>query len=534
MVAASLAAFFRRPLCCLTLLWAAGIIAAAHLSMAWWWWALAAGVLLITRVTCWRWPSPVAMLPLLGAVVCLGAASMAYRSAPFTPRDLRYLPSGGVMVSGYPLADPLRTETGWNATFRLTGLRTGATWQSAAGDVYLNGHGDPPFPGHQYRLLALVLPAADSGNPYGFSWRAFLAERALNYRLRVSRCEMQPEAAPKPWLPALRVYLIRRLEMTMPCTYGPLYTRLFEGLLLGVHGSPLPDILISQFRRAGTLHLMIVSGSQVALLGGFLLFPFWLIGHGRARLTFPRARMLLLGCSLPILLLYVMLADRGPSIDRALLMGVLTTLSVFLGCSPLARARAFQPDGLTLLAAAAWIMLIANPALLFSAGVQLSFLAVFGLLTITPILVRVFPRIPSFITLPLAATLAAQLMTYPVMAWHFGTVPILGPLTNLLAIPIVGLLLPLGLLTLLFAVIAPPLAMALNLVNLPLLQLLVRINALASRASWAEIYWYVRSPWPILLYYLLLAAGILVLARYANARRERFAEVVDARLPQMW
>ena len=273
-----------------------------------------------------------------------------------------------------------------------------------------------------------------------------------------SNCARSALSAPISRWPSARAYCSRALRAILP----QVYAQLLEAIILGINGSPMPEQLIELFRKAGAIHLVIASGSQVALLGGLLLAPLALLPFGRVRTSYPRPRVVLLCCSLPLLGVYVALADRGPSMDRALLMVLLVALSVFLALSPLAARRSFRPDRLTLLAAAGLVILIVNPAMLFNPGMQLTFAALVGLITLTPVLMRLCHGIPLVFSLPPAMTVGAQCMTAPVLAWHFGAIPLYAPLTNLFSVPLVGLLLPLGLLTLLCAAIYPTGAMALG------------------------------------------------------------------------
>jgi competence protein ComEC len=278
---------------------------------------------------------------------------------------------------------------------------------------------------------------------------------------------------------------------------------------------------------------MVVSGSQIALLGGLLVLPLWLAASGRVQTTYPRARLILLGCSLPILGAYVALADRGVSVDRALFMALLGIVAVILALSPLARRRTFRPDGLTLLSAAALVILVARPAALFGPSMQLSFAAVFGLLTVTPLFMRLLRRRLGPLALLCAATLGAQLMTYPVLAWHFGNIPLLAPLTNLVAVPVAAVLLPLGLLTITAAALVPPVAVLLNHVNVAFLDILLGVSAAAARLPFASLPVVVRSPWLLLLFLAVVGAAGWWLSRWLDSREEEWA-VPEGREPAMW
>jgi competence protein ComEC len=325
----------------------------------------------------------------------------------------------------------------------------------------------------------------------------------------------------------------QRLAALMPGPQHSLYARLLEGLVLGVHQTPLPEELITQFRRAGTIHLMVVSGSQVTLLACLFVYPLLLVRDGGQRTTYPRLRIALTLLSLPVLAFYVALADRGPSIDRSVFMVLLGAMALFLAVSRLAHVRSFRPDGITLLAAAALVMLIARPAMLFSPGAQLSFAAVFGLIAITPVLMRLLHRLLGPFSLLPAATLGAQLMVAPVLAWHFGSIPLLAPFTNLLAVPLVAVLLPLGLLAYLVVLPLPLLAGWLVGISAPLIRLLLGINQLAAPLPCAELRWYTHAWWQVAVYYLVLGALLMLLSRTLNRLAAEWP-IPAGRAPRMW
>ncbi|HEY3415864.1 MAG TPA: ComEC/Rec2 family competence protein [Armatimonadota bacterium] len=523
----------RRPLFCVTLLWIGGILLAVRLPLPWGGWLVAAASFFLFWLLAGLLRPRLAALAISLAVLTLAAALGARLLAPPSADDPRYLPPGGVSVQGYPLETAASDAFGWRVRFRLIAYHQGACWLPRAGDIELRGRGAPPAPGHGSQVRGMVEDGDEPGNPYGFSRSAYLAQRGIRYRVRASSVQGLQTPAPLSRTDLLRAWLAQRFTELLPGAYGPLYGQLLNGLVLGLHGAALPAELVAQFRRAGTIHLMVVSGSQITLFSAVLLFPFWFAHYGRRRTSYPRLRMVLLLLSLPLLALYVLLADRGPSVDRAVLMVLLSTLALFLAFSPLARTRSFRPDNLTLLSAAALIMFISQPALLFSPSLQLSFAAVFGLLTITPILMRLCQRTLGPMSLLPSATLGAQLMTYPVLAWHFGTIPVLGAVTNLIAVPAVAVILPVGLLMLVFLPWCPAVAGALGLVVTPLLQLLLTVSAAAAQLPWAEIHWVVRSPWTVLCYYAVLGLSMLLLARWLH-RKEEAWKIPAGREPRLW
>ena len=516
----------RRPLLCLTVLWAAGILLALRVPWDWQPWAWAALPALVLAIFTLGRPHPLAHVPLYAAVLAVAAALCAWQSAEFARQTL---PPGAISVAGYPLAEPQRAEQGWRVRFRLVTEPE----MSDAGEVSLFVPGAPPEPGCYYRCLGKVRPAEAPGNPFGFDPRGILQQQQLRGEVLATRLTPLPTPAPVPPVFRLRAQLDRRLAATMPAENPVLFAELLDSLVLGYHGTSLPAEIVDDFRAAGTIHLIIASGNQVMLLGGLLLWPLGLLPYGAAPTSYPRLRLWLLPGSLLVLAGYVLLADRGPAIDRAFLVLLGGMLALILRLSPLGNIRSFRPDGLTLLAAAACLLFATNSALLCSPGWQLTFCAVFGVLTITPVLLRVLrPWLGVLAAWP-AYTLGAQLLMYPVLAWHFGTVPLLAPITNLLAIPIDGLLLPLGLLAMAGTCVAPPFAVACNAVNLPLMRLLLAMNTAVAHCPWAESHQVIRSPWPIIGYLALLGLSVRMLSWWADRNAEE-NPISAGSTPRMW
>ncbi len=182
------------------------------------------------------------------------------------------------------------------------------------------------------------------------------------------------------------------------------------------------------FARAGLAHLMALSGQNVALLTGTLI---WLLGALGAR---PVWKYGLPAALLPVYLL--LLVGATPSITRAVLMGGAALLALMVG-----RGR-LDPLGVVALAAVACLLLF--PLWLLDIGFQLSFLAVLGLLLSGRLAERLPARWPRALRLALSATVLAELATLPVIAHTFGELPLVGLPANLLAAPLMAALVPLG------------------------------------------------------------------------------------------
>jgi len=133
-----------------------------------------------------------------------------------------------------------------------------------------------------------------------------------------------------------------------------------------------------------------------------------------------------------------------------------------------------------------------NPLLIYNTGFQLSVAAVFGILLLRkPLrslvegaLLRPFKK-PEPVSNLLSASLAAQIATAPIVAASFDEVSVIGALTNLIAVPLSGPILTLGLLGAVLGNVAPVLAYPLNSSNGFLVTVLEWVALVASAFPFA-------------------------------------------------
>lgn len=187
-------------------------------------------------------------------------------------------------------------------------------------------------------------------------------------------------------------------------------------------------------RRTGTWHLVSISGLHVGVgaalgWGAVWLFTRPLVVWRRH----PRWRWVCAAGGIAGAVAYAELAEWGVPAQRAAWM-----TSVAL----LALAGSRRPDAGRTLALAAIAVLVADPACVGSLGFQLSFLALLGMMTVGPRIIRRvppdLPRLARWLVASLATSLGATLGTLPVIALHIQQLSVLSPLANLWAIPWLG------------------------------------------------------------------------------------------------
>lgn len=237
---------------------------------------------------------------------------------------------------------------------------------------------------------------------------------------------------------------------------------LVSALVLGQR-SELAFPILADCRATGTMHLLALSGLHIALVAVAL-----------QRFAGIRRPM---GVAL-VLLLFIALAGARPPLRRAGLGWALAALGLRTACPSAALHR---------LAVVALAMEVWQPGLHLELGVQLSFLAVAGLLATS----RLARGPAAIVVTPAGAFLA----TAPLIAETFGVVQPYGLLVTPLLVPLVGVLMGLGLV----AIVPGHLLAGLDIVTVPALESCAQTlrAALATLASWVPPPWTPPpAPWP--------------------------------------
>lgn len=315
----------------------------------------------------------------LAWICALGLAGMT-RPEPLPPGELS---SRGVLAT-----DPMAGRAGWRA---IASTPEGEVLlESESLDGLLRGVGvefqgvvdGPPgrIGAHRYRGIVEVDHLESVGSP------PLLIELGQGIRERVS-------------------------ERASPAKDGK---ALLAGFLIG-DTTGLTRTQLESMRRAGLSHFVAVSGSNVALFVGLLVFLAGPLALGPKR----RALVGLLG--LPV---YAAATRFEPSVMRA---------SVMAGLAFGGRLIDIVFEAWQLLSLAIIILVLVQPSLTLSAGFQLSVAATAGVL-----LGARWPMTGGRVGRALAVTLGAQVAVAPLILVHFGSVPLLSPLVNIVAAPIVA------------------------------------------------------------------------------------------------
>lgn len=263
------------------------------------------------------------------------------------------------------------------------------------------------------------------------------------------------------------------------------------GILIGQR-TTLPKDINDKLSTVGLTHIVAVSGYNLTIIV--------LAVH---RLTRKRSKYQSTLLTLLLIGLFLLLTGSSASIVRAAIVSILSLWAWYYG-------RTFRPSVLILLAAsltAGWF----PPYIWSDIGWYLSFLAFTGVLLVAPLVTQRFmgKREPKILAMVLIETLAAQVMTLPIILFIFGRLSIISVFANILIVPLVPLAMMLSFLAGLGGMLLPSLAGWVAWPTTLLMTYLLDIVRLLSALPHASINYKINALQLVIVYILILAVLLI-------------------------
>ncbi|MCD4820064.1 MAG: DNA internalization-related competence protein ComEC/Rec2 [Candidatus Cloacimonetes bacterium] len=282
--------------------------------------------------------------------------------------------------------------------------------------------------------IAFLQKYNNSSNPFSFDYAEFLEFKKI-YGKGYPKTEIKIIESERSLLKIGVINVRSWLRNRINERFGE-YSGFIRAILIG-EKQDLSDWK-QKLNQAGLSHILAVSGLHV----GILSLVFFLILKIIFRNRYLSRILLIL-----ILLFYAAICGWTPSVTRAVIM-----ISLYLISKMIQR----KPNSNSILATSLFIITIFDPKQLFSIGLQLSFTAVFILLNILPqiryiklkrdeiILLSFGKKILNGILTLMFSSAIISICLAPVTMYYFHQFNLNGILANLIAIPLISLILPLS------------------------------------------------------------------------------------------
>jgi competence protein ComEC len=280
---------------------------------------------------------------------------------------------------------------------------------------------------------------------------------------------------------------------------------LAEALLIGYKNN-LDRDLIQSYSNTGVVHVVAISGLHLGLIYALLKFGCRIIGTTSGGKLF-RAITILSG-----LWIFTLLAGASPSVMRS------AAMFTFIVAGDFVSKRSLLVNNL---AASAFFLLLINPYWLWDLGFILSYAALLSIIIFMKPIYHIYiseNKILDSVWKLTAVTIAAQILTMPVLIYYFHQLPTLFVFTNLLAIPLSSIIL-IGAIALCVLSFASPIAIVLGKVLSTLIAWMNSIVLYADSFPFSTVKGLNVSFVQLVLVYIFIACVLLVVLQPFKATR---------------
>ena len=278
---------------------------------------------------------------------------------------------------------------------------------------------------------------------------------------------------------------------------------LLLGILIGERDN-IQENIIESFKTANLSHILAVSGAHTSYI---ILGITYIISKSKT------SKKLGYIITIIFLLLFIIITGATYSVVRACIMAI-----ILIGAKLCYRKENFT----TSICISLLIILIQNPFAINDIGLKLSFMGTIGIIVFNKNITNLFIKlkIKEKIAKILSITFSAQLMIMPITVLNFNTISLMFFISNLLASPLLGIIIVLGFISVFISFILQPISkilfFALNIV----LELLILISKFTSQIPYSLIL--VKTPnivFAIIYYILILFLNYIFFIKENPTRR---------------
>ncbi|CAH8288491.1 competence protein ComEC [Mariniflexile fucanivorans] len=278
-------------------------------------------------------------------------------------------------------------------------------------------------------------------NPNQFNYKSYLEKKYIYHQIFTTEPSLFKVKSGTQTLFGIANRIRNHInEKLKPYHFKPDEIAIINALILGQR-QDISEEVYTSYTNAGAIHILAISGLHIGLILLILQFIFKPITHIK------HGKLLNAILLVSVLWSFAIVAGLSASVTRAVTMFSVVAIAKNLN----------RPTNIyNTLAISMLIILLFKPMFLFDVGFQLSYLAVFAIVAIDPLLYKLWKTtywLPDKLWHTLTVTVSAQFGIIPLSLYYFHQLPSLFFLSNLVIIPLLGLILGFGILLILLAVL---------------------------------------------------------------------------------
>lgn len=331
---------------------------------------------------------------------------------------------------------------------RYIGLINSIDKQIYSGKVIVNVQKDslqnPLIIGNIIQVKTTLQKTSSSKNPNQFDYRKYLADKQIYAQLYCQKSEIKINENIKKdiWYYSGRLHstILKNLQNA---NFSKDEMNVALALILGQQQEISSDI-IKDYQYSGATHVLSVSGLHVGFIMLFIMFILKPIPNTRKGSAIKLISILI------SLAGFAVISGLSPSVLRSVVMFSFVAIGNHLRRS----GNIYH----TLLVSILLILLF-EPYFLFDVGFQLSYLALFFIVWLQPILKKIWSpknKIAIYIWDALTVSFAAQIGTLPLCLYYFHQFPGLFFVTNIIILPVLSFIMIAGIIVMIFAIFKSP------------------------------------------------------------------------------
>lgn len=408
-----------------------------------------------------------------------------------------------LLITGYITEPADYRDTYTNLRVEVEKVDTGDGDLDANGLILVRAPSNQTFEyGQRIRLRGRLRTPPENED---FSYRDYLAAKNIHSYMTSPVITILPGKGGNPLLDALYAFKQRSFDNIYRLFPDP-ESSLLAGILLGVD-TGLKAELQEAFKNTGTAHIIAISGFNISIIAGIFVTYF------RRFLGERRGAFL----AVTAIVLYTILVGGDAAVVRAAFMG---TVALF------ARQIGRRQYALNTLLFVAVGMCLWNPLYLWDVGFQLSFFATLGLILYAApfsefanrIITKYLPdssgeKAAQLLSEFVLLTLAAQLTTIPIMAYHFQRISLVSFIANPFILPAQPAVMILGGLAVLLSHAWFALGQLAAWIAWPFVVYTIRIVEIFDRVPHGTIFLGDFSIWFVIAFYAALLSVTLLFAQ---------------------